>query len=146
MKNDGQFKVCDHQYKLAFTGVTVVRQSNFLLGNLNLLIFLMSLLVIFKLACWLVGPPAICTFILIEKCMALRMTCLFFFASFRYYWCGWWSGVSASLLKKYQGCIQNQGLEVMFYNLTFLNPCNCYLYFVNIISWYTDTFIAVCFW
>ena len=28
MKNDGQFRVCDHQYKLAFTGVTVVRQSD----------------------------------------------------------------------------------------------------------------------
>ena len=28
MKNDGQIRVCDHQYKLAFTGVTVVRQSN----------------------------------------------------------------------------------------------------------------------
>ncbi|RZB70692.1 hypothetical protein D0Y65_035596, partial [Glycine soja] len=28
MKNDGQFKVCDHQYKLAFTGVTIIRQSD----------------------------------------------------------------------------------------------------------------------
>ena len=28
MKNDGQIRVCDHQYKVAFTGVTVVRQSN----------------------------------------------------------------------------------------------------------------------
>ncbi|RZC03449.1 hypothetical protein D0Y65_018222 [Glycine soja] len=28
MKNDGQFKICDHQYKLVFTGVTVVRQSD----------------------------------------------------------------------------------------------------------------------
>ena len=28
MKNDGQFRVCEHQYKLVFTGVTVVRQSN----------------------------------------------------------------------------------------------------------------------
>lgn len=28
LKNNGQFRVCDHQYKLAFTGVTVVRQSD----------------------------------------------------------------------------------------------------------------------
>ncbi|KAG4911645.1 hypothetical protein JHK82_052249 [Glycine max] len=28
MNNNGQFRVCDHQYKLAFTGVTVVRQSD----------------------------------------------------------------------------------------------------------------------
>ncbi|KAL5133713.1 hypothetical protein HKD37_03G007002 [Glycine soja] len=28
MKNDGQFRVCDHQYKLVFTGVTFVRQSD----------------------------------------------------------------------------------------------------------------------
>ena len=28
MKNDGQFRLCDHQYKLAFTEVTVVRQSD----------------------------------------------------------------------------------------------------------------------
>ncbi|RZB68652.1 hypothetical protein D0Y65_038428, partial [Glycine soja] len=26
IKNDGQYKVCDHPYKLAFTGVTIVRQ------------------------------------------------------------------------------------------------------------------------
>ena len=25
-KNDGQFRVCDHPYKLTFIGVTVVRQ------------------------------------------------------------------------------------------------------------------------
>ncbi|KAG4906516.1 hypothetical protein JHK82_055159 [Glycine max] len=28
MKNDGQFRVCEHQYKLVFIGVTVVGQSN----------------------------------------------------------------------------------------------------------------------
>ncbi|KAH1034669.1 hypothetical protein GLYMA_20G053800v4 [Glycine max] len=28
MKNDGKFRVCDHEYKLCFTGVTVVRQSD----------------------------------------------------------------------------------------------------------------------
>ena len=28
MKNDGQFRIFDHQYKLVFTGVTVVRQSD----------------------------------------------------------------------------------------------------------------------
>ncbi|KAG4388091.1 hypothetical protein GLYMA_09G101732v4 [Glycine max] len=28
MKNDGKFKICDHEYKLCFTGVTVVRQSD----------------------------------------------------------------------------------------------------------------------
>ena len=28
MKNDGQFRICGHQYKLGFTGVIVVRQSN----------------------------------------------------------------------------------------------------------------------
>ncbi|KAG4962963.1 hypothetical protein JHK82_039641 [Glycine max] len=28
MKNDGQFRVYEHQYKLVFTGVSVVRQSN----------------------------------------------------------------------------------------------------------------------
>ena len=28
MKNDDQFRICDHQYKLVFTGVTVLRQSN----------------------------------------------------------------------------------------------------------------------
>ncbi|KAH1142800.1 hypothetical protein GYH30_033476 [Glycine max] len=28
IKNDGKFKVCDHEYKLCFTGVTVVRQCD----------------------------------------------------------------------------------------------------------------------
>uniref|UniRef100_K7KD35 Replication protein A 70 kDa DNA-binding subunit B/D first OB fold domain-containing protein n=1 Tax=Glycine max TaxID=3847 RepID=K7KD35_SOYBN len=28
MKNDGKFRVCDHEYKLCFTRVTVVRQSD----------------------------------------------------------------------------------------------------------------------
>uniref|UniRef100_A0A0R0IFD0 DUF223 domain-containing protein n=1 Tax=Glycine max TaxID=3847 RepID=A0A0R0IFD0_SOYBN len=28
MKNDGQFRICDHEYKLSFTGVTVVRKSD----------------------------------------------------------------------------------------------------------------------
>ena len=28
LKNNGYFRVCDHQYKLAFTGVTIVRQSD----------------------------------------------------------------------------------------------------------------------
>ncbi|KAG5098484.1 hypothetical protein JHK82_048338 [Glycine max] len=28
LKNDGEFRVCDHRYKLAFTRVTVVRQSD----------------------------------------------------------------------------------------------------------------------
>ncbi|KAG5105879.1 hypothetical protein JHK82_042849 [Glycine max] len=28
LKNDGQFRVCNHPYKLAFTGVTIVRQSD----------------------------------------------------------------------------------------------------------------------
>jgi len=28
MKNDCQFKICDHEYKLSFTRVTVVRQSD----------------------------------------------------------------------------------------------------------------------
>ncbi|XP_006590074.1 uncharacterized protein [Glycine max] len=28
MKNDGQFRICDHRYKLVFTGATVVRQSD----------------------------------------------------------------------------------------------------------------------
>ncbi|RZC27727.1 hypothetical protein D0Y65_000005, partial [Glycine soja] len=28
IKNDGKFRVCDHEYKLCFTGVTVVRQSD----------------------------------------------------------------------------------------------------------------------
>ena len=28
IKNDGQYRVCDHQYKLAFIGVTVVSQSD----------------------------------------------------------------------------------------------------------------------
>jgi len=28
IKNDGQFRVCQHQYKLVFTGVTVIRQCN----------------------------------------------------------------------------------------------------------------------
>ena len=27
MKNDGKFKVCDHEYNLCFTGITIVRQS-----------------------------------------------------------------------------------------------------------------------
>ena len=26
MKNDGKFRICDHEYKLSFIGVTVVRQ------------------------------------------------------------------------------------------------------------------------
>ena len=28
MKNDGQFRVRDHEYKLSFTGVTIVRQCD----------------------------------------------------------------------------------------------------------------------
>ncbi|KAG5049569.1 hypothetical protein JHK85_010672 [Glycine max] len=28
MKNDGKFRICDHEYKLCYTGVTVVRQCN----------------------------------------------------------------------------------------------------------------------
>ena len=28
IKNDGQFRVCQHQYKLVFAGVIVTRQSN----------------------------------------------------------------------------------------------------------------------
>ncbi|KAG5088165.1 hypothetical protein JHK86_000777 [Glycine max] len=28
VKNNGQFRICDHQYKLVFTGVTIVRQSD----------------------------------------------------------------------------------------------------------------------
>ncbi|KAG5080441.1 hypothetical protein JHK86_004506 [Glycine max] len=28
IKNDGQYRVCDHPYKLVFTGVTVVRQTD----------------------------------------------------------------------------------------------------------------------
>ncbi|KAL5158552.1 hypothetical protein HKD37_15G042998 [Glycine soja] len=28
VKNDGQFRVCEHQYKLVFTGVTIVRESD----------------------------------------------------------------------------------------------------------------------
>ncbi|XP_028237971.1 uncharacterized protein LOC114417044 [Glycine soja] len=28
MKNDGKFRICDHEYKLSFIGVTVVRQCN----------------------------------------------------------------------------------------------------------------------
>ncbi|KAH1088095.1 hypothetical protein GLYMA_07G223800v4 [Glycine max] len=28
MKNDGKFKVCDHEYNLCFTGITIVRQSD----------------------------------------------------------------------------------------------------------------------
>ncbi|KAH1216906.1 hypothetical protein GmHk_13G037673 [Glycine max] len=28
MKNDGQFRVCDYEYKLSFTGVTIVRQCD----------------------------------------------------------------------------------------------------------------------
>ena len=28
MKNDGKFRICDHEYKLSFTRVIVVRQSN----------------------------------------------------------------------------------------------------------------------
>ena len=28
IKNDGKFRVCDHEYKLCFTGVTVVRQCD----------------------------------------------------------------------------------------------------------------------
>ena len=28
VKNDGQFRVCEHQYKLVFIGVTVVRKAD----------------------------------------------------------------------------------------------------------------------
>ena len=28
IKNDGQYRVCDHPYKLVFTGVTVLRQTH----------------------------------------------------------------------------------------------------------------------
>ncbi|KAH1247368.1 hypothetical protein GmHk_06G017282 [Glycine max] len=28
VKNDGQFRVCEHEYKLFFIGVTVVREAN----------------------------------------------------------------------------------------------------------------------
>ena len=149
LKNDGEFRVCDHRYKLAFTRVTVVRQS-----DLNSLPFRK-----FKFADFsnviasdfqtglLVGRFTCNLGIYFDRQMyGFKNDMSLLFASLRYYWCGWWSGVPACLLKKYQGSFPNQGLEVMLYNLTFLNLCNCYLYFVNIISWYTDTFIVVCFW
>ena len=34
VKNDGQYRVCVHPYKLVFTGVTILRQTN--LGNVPL--------------------------------------------------------------------------------------------------------------
>jgi len=38
---------------------------------------------------------------------------------FRRYWRGWWNGISICLIKKYQGCFQIKGFEVMFLNLSF---------------------------
>ena len=51
--------------------------NTYLLGNSNLLIFPLSLLVIFKLDSWLVRSFAICALILIEILMAFQITCLY---------------------------------------------------------------------
>ncbi|KAG4956974.1 hypothetical protein JHK85_043354 [Glycine max] len=55
VKNDGQFRVCEHEYKLFFIGVTVVREADLheLPFKLDLLNLQMSLLAILWLACWL---------------------------------------------------------------------------------------------
>ncbi|KAL2951704.1 hypothetical protein AAZX31_19G068300 [Glycine max] len=58
MKNDGQFRICDQQYKLVFTGVIVLGQSNLEdlpFKNINLLISPISLLGSSNLNCWLVS-------------------------------------------------------------------------------------------
>ncbi|KAL5153002.1 hypothetical protein HKD37_19G052624 [Glycine soja] len=65
MNNNGQFRVCDHQYKLALGNPIWI---TCLLRNLNLLTFLLSLLlVISKLDCWLVSSARICALVLIKK-------------------------------------------------------------------------------
>ena len=149
LNNDGQFRVYDHQYKLAFIGVIVIRQSN--LDSLPFRKFkfddFYNVIAGDFQTGLLVGRSTCNLRIYFDRQMyGFKNDMSLLFASLRYYWCRWWSGVPACLLKKYEGCFQNQGLEVMFYNFSFLNVCNCYLYFVNIITWYTDTFIVVCFW
>ncbi|KAH1060947.1 hypothetical protein GYH30_004436 [Glycine max] len=58
VKNDGQFRVCEHQYKLVFIGVTLLEKlicmSCLFKGILDLLNLEMSLVGILWLACWLV--------------------------------------------------------------------------------------------
>ena len=52
--------------------------NTYFLGNLDLLIFPVSLLVIFKLGSWLVRSSfAICALILIEVLMAFQITCVY---------------------------------------------------------------------
>ena len=91
LKNDGEFRVCDHRYKLAFTRVTVVRQS-----DLNSLPFRK-----FKFADFsnviasdfqtglLVGRFTCNLGIYFDRQMyGFKNDMSLLFASLRYYWCG----------------------------------------------------------
>ena len=51
--------------------------NTYLLGNSDLLIFPLSLLVILKLDSWLVRSFAICALIFIEVLMAFHITCVY---------------------------------------------------------------------
>ena len=51
--------------------------NTYLLGNLDLLIFPLSLLVILKLDSWLVRSFAICALIFIKVLMAFQITCVY---------------------------------------------------------------------
>ena len=117
MKNDGQFRICDHEYKLSFTGVTVVRKSDmehlpfrkFKFVDFSTVIasHFQTRLLVGKIVCNLCINFDWDTYGFSNN-MPLCCDC------FRHYWCGWWSGVPICLIKKYEGCFQIKGLEVMF--------------------------------
>ena len=105
-KDVGQFRVCKHEYKLFFIGVTVVREADLheLPFKLDLLNLQMSLLAILWLACWLVSVITICAFILIITSLVFFQWPVFISGGLRYYWGCWSGGLSACFIKKYQGC------------------------------------------
>ncbi|KAL5179993.1 Replication factor A protein 1 [Glycine soja] len=68
VKNDGQFRVCEHEYKLVFIGVTVVREAylhELPFKEFRFVEFGNVVAGILWLACWLVSPVTICALILI---------------------------------------------------------------------------------
>ncbi|KAL5159611.1 hypothetical protein HKD37_15G043904 [Glycine soja] len=91
VKNDGQFRVCEHEYKLFFIGVTKLICMNCLLRNFDLLNFQMLLLAILCLACWLVSIVTICAFILIITSLS------FFPMTYFHFW--WFKILLGSLIR-----------------------------------------------
>ena len=118
MKNDGKFKVCDHEYNLCFTGITIVRQS-----DMEHLPFRKFRFVDFSNVIaghfqtgLLVGKIVVCNLLIdfdwgaygFSNKMCLPCGC------FRCYCHGWWSGIPICLIEKYEGCFQIKGFDVMF--------------------------------